>query len=80
MQTCHCCNFRCPLYYNLPSMCTLVKKDGECCLQPVCNFNPSVSHFNNTAMATTATGIRKYTPTVKVKNIINMLDLGYRHN
>lgn len=59
-------------------MCTLVKKDGECCLQPVCNFNPSVSHFNNTAMATTATGIRKYTPTVKAKNIINMLDLGYR--
>ncbi|XP_078338507.1 uncharacterized protein LOC111134355 isoform X1 [Crassostrea virginica] len=51
------CYNRCPLYYNLPSMCTLVKKDGECCLQPVCNFNPSVSHFNNTAMATTATGI-----------------------
>lgn len=77
MQTCHNFNFRCPLYYNLPSMCTLVKKDGECCLQPVCNFNPTVSHFNNTAMATTATGIRKYTP-FKTKNKKNRKFVGSR--
>lgn len=32
--------FRCPAYYNLPPQCTLTKKTGECCLQPVCNFNP----------------------------------------
>lgn len=33
-------SYRCPAYYNLPPQCTLTKKTGECCLQPVCNFNP----------------------------------------
>ncbi|XP_061197993.1 uncharacterized protein LOC133206079 [Saccostrea echinata] len=34
------CYNKCPAYYNLPPQCTLTKKTGECCLQPVCNFNP----------------------------------------
>ncbi|KAK7493781.1 hypothetical protein BaRGS_00014922 [Batillaria attramentaria] len=33
------CFNKCPTYYNLPPQCTLVQQSGECCLQPVCNFN-----------------------------------------
>ena len=29
---------RCPLYYNLPPQCKLVKKGNGCCLEPVCDF------------------------------------------
>ncbi|XP_060600216.1 uncharacterized protein LOC132753729 isoform X4 [Ruditapes philippinarum] len=31
------CYNKCPLYYNLPPQCTLVRKGG-CCLEPVCDF------------------------------------------
>ncbi|WAR12949.1 SAS-like protein [Mya arenaria] len=31
------CYNKCPIYFNLPPQCTLVKKSG-CCLEPVCDF------------------------------------------
>ena len=34
-----CFTCRCPTYYNLPPQCTLVQQPGQCCLQPVCNFD-----------------------------------------
>ncbi|GAB1606676.1 uncharacterized protein LOC115210527 [Argonauta hians] len=33
------CWNKCPIYHNLPPMCTLVKVEGECCKKPICNFN-----------------------------------------
>ncbi|XP_035826806.1 uncharacterized protein LOC101848762 [Aplysia californica] len=33
------CYNKCPTYYNLPTKCTLVQKQGQCCLEPVCNFD-----------------------------------------
>lgn len=44
----------------------------------MCNFNLFVSYFNNIVMVIIVIGIRKYILIVKVKNIINMLDFGYR--
>ncbi|XP_021364449.1 uncharacterized protein LOC110457477 [Mizuhopecten yessoensis] len=35
------CYNKCPSYYNLPPQCTLTQKKGQCCLEPVCNFNPT---------------------------------------
>ncbi|CAC5419109.1 COL6A [Mytilus coruscus] len=35
------CYNKCPAYYNLPPQCTLTKTPGKCCLEPVCNFNPT---------------------------------------
>ncbi|XP_052786256.1 cell death abnormality protein 1-like, partial [Mya arenaria] len=32
------CYNKCPIYYNMPPQCTLVKKSGGCCLEPVCQF------------------------------------------
>ncbi|WAR12942.1 CO6A6-like protein, partial [Mya arenaria] len=32
------CTGQCPIYYNMPPQCTLVKKSGGCCLEPVCQF------------------------------------------
>lgn len=46
----------------------------------MCNFNLFVSYFNNIVMVIIVIGIRKYISIVKVKNIINMLDFGYRYN
>lgn len=46
----------------------------------MCNFNLFVSYFNNIVMVIIVIGIRKYILIVKVKNIINMLDFGYRYN
>ncbi|XP_052816208.1 uncharacterized protein LOC128242861 isoform X2 [Mya arenaria] len=37
------CSNRCPVYHDLPGDCTLVGQPGECCLQPVCNFNPQIN-------------------------------------
>ncbi|PVD21494.1 hypothetical protein C0Q70_19668 [Pomacea canaliculata] len=33
------CYNKCPMYYSLPPQCTLVQQKGQCCLQPVCNFD-----------------------------------------
>ncbi|XP_036358133.1 uncharacterized protein LOC115210527 [Octopus sinensis] len=33
------CWNKCPIYHNLPPMCTLVDVEGECCKKPICNFN-----------------------------------------
>lgn len=49
--------FRCPLYYNLAKDCTLVKKDGECCQQPVCNFHQTISKFESSGKGRTPNGI-----------------------
>lgn len=46
----------------------------------MCNFNLFVSYFNNIVMVIIVIGIRKCILIVKVKNIINMLDFGYRYN
>ncbi|CAG2185497.1 COL6A [Mytilus edulis] len=51
------CYNRCPVYYNLPSLCTLVRKPGECCLQPVCNFNPSIQKFESAGKGQNQQGI-----------------------
>ncbi|XP_025115701.1 uncharacterized protein LOC112577005 [Pomacea canaliculata] len=37
------CYNRCPVYYDLPSSCTLVGVPGECCLKPVCDFRQELS-------------------------------------
>lgn len=34
---------RCPVYYDLPSSCTLVGVPGECCLKPACDFRQELS-------------------------------------
>lgn len=57
---CYCWYCRCPVYYNLPSLCTLVKKPGDCCLQPVCNFPSNVQKFESTGAGMTANGISTY--------------------
>ncbi|XP_076111945.1 uncharacterized protein LOC143080130 isoform X2 [Mytilus galloprovincialis] len=51
------CYNRCPVYYNLPSMCTLVRKPGECCLQPVCNFKPAIQKFESSGKGQNQFGI-----------------------
>lgn len=50
---------RCPVYYNLPADCTLVAQPGECCLQPICNFNPKVNVQQSSGHAVTPDGIGK---------------------
>ncbi|KAH9515717.1 hypothetical protein Btru_011809 [Bulinus truncatus] len=39
------CVSRCDVYHSLPSFCTLVQKEGECCLQPVCHFASTVNTY-----------------------------------
>ncbi|XP_052233684.1 uncharacterized protein LOC127846468 isoform X4 [Dreissena polymorpha] len=51
------CNNRCPVYYNLPTDCTLVTQPGECCLQPVCNFNPQVTVQQSSGHGVSPAGI-----------------------
>ncbi|XP_076113274.1 uncharacterized protein LOC143080959 isoform X2 [Mytilus galloprovincialis] len=53
----YACTNRCPLYYNLPKDCTLVKKNGECCQQPVCNFHQTISKTESTGKGRTTNGI-----------------------
>ncbi|KAK0051441.1 cartilage matrix protein, partial [Biomphalaria pfeifferi] len=50
------CVSRCDVYHDLPSYCTLVQKEGECCLQPVCHFQSTTSTFSVTAHGTTTDG------------------------
>ncbi|OWF53570.1 Cartilage matrix protein [Mizuhopecten yessoensis] len=52
------CFNKCPLYHGLPKDCTLIKKDGECCLQPVCNFHQTIQKFESTGKGQTASGIK----------------------
>ncbi|XP_060605056.1 putative per-hexamer repeat protein 5 isoform X3 [Ruditapes philippinarum] len=35
------CTDRCPSYGQLPPVCALVKKPGQCCAEPQCNFQSS---------------------------------------
>ncbi|KAK3591361.1 hypothetical protein CHS0354_040323 [Potamilus streckersoni] len=51
------CYNRCPVYYNLPSGCTLVHNPNECCQQPVCNFNQQLQSFQSSGPGTTPDGI-----------------------
>ena len=51
---------RCPVYYNLPSECTLVKSDTQCCLQPVCDFKPQISTTETTSPGKTPDGVGKH--------------------
>ncbi|XP_060570089.1 uncharacterized protein LOC132728460 isoform X2 [Ruditapes philippinarum] len=51
------CYNKCPVYYNLPSQCTLVKSESTCCLQPVCDFNPKISSFETISPGKTTDGI-----------------------
>ncbi|WAR11991.1 CO6A5-like protein, partial [Mya arenaria] len=46
------CSNRCPVYHDLPGDCTLVGQPGECCLQPVCNFNPQINAQTSNARST----------------------------
>ncbi|KAJ8302979.1 hypothetical protein KUTeg_019375 [Tegillarca granosa] len=50
----------CPLYYNLPSSCTLVQSPNDCCQKPVCNFNQHLQTVEGTAPAVTTSGVCKY--------------------
>lgn len=54
------CYFRCPLYYNLPNECTLVRSPSKCCQQPVCNFNQNIQTFQSNSMGRTPAGLRKF--------------------
>ncbi|KAK3581064.1 hypothetical protein CHS0354_033850 [Potamilus streckersoni] len=51
------CNNRCPVYYNLPLDCTLVSKPGQCCQEPVCNFDPKVNVYTASGKGTNPHGI-----------------------
>ncbi|XP_053376973.1 uncharacterized protein LOC123528762 [Mercenaria mercenaria] len=51
------CNNRCPVYRNLPEDCTLTSQSGSCCLQPVCNFNPTINVQQSSGHAVTSSGI-----------------------
>ncbi|XP_060081054.1 uncharacterized protein LOC132560404 [Ylistrum balloti] len=52
------CYNRCPVYYDLPSLCTLVRKPGECCLQPTCNFASNVQTIEQNSAAVTPEGYK----------------------
>ena len=41
-----CSIYRCPVYYNLPPQCSLVKKGNACCLEPVCDFKGTYGTTN----------------------------------
>ena len=49
--------YRCPVYYNLPTDCTLVRQTGECCLKPVCNFHQKIVATESSGKGTTPSGI-----------------------
>ncbi|CAC5385625.1 unnamed protein product [Mytilus coruscus] len=51
------CYNKCPLYYNLPNDCTLVRSPSECCQQPVCNFNQNIQTFQSNSMGRTPAGL-----------------------
>ncbi|XP_041376878.1 uncharacterized protein LOC121389349 [Gigantopelta aegis] len=51
------CYNKCPLYYDLPSTCTLVATPGECCLKPVCNFQQNVQITEGSGLGKTPSGI-----------------------
>lgn len=50
---------RCPVYYNLPTDCTLVRQTGECCLKPVCNFHQKIVATESSGKGSTPSGISK---------------------
>ena len=52
-----CCFFRCPVYHNLPTDCTLVAQPGQCCLKPLCNFQPTVDSQQSSGHGKTQDGI-----------------------
>ncbi|KAK0051442.1 zonadhesin [Biomphalaria pfeifferi] len=47
------CSSICDVYHNLPPFCTLVKKEGECCLQPVCHFESTLHTFTEVSPGVT---------------------------
>ena len=51
---------RCPLYSELPAQCTLVQTPGECCLKPVCNWNPTIQTEVTSGLGVTPDGMSKF--------------------
>ncbi|CAC5397846.1 unnamed protein product [Mytilus coruscus] len=45
------CTPRCPTYTNLPSFCSLVKSDRDCCSRPVCHKPPVILQPHTTTTA-----------------------------
>ncbi|KAL5022346.1 hypothetical protein ScPMuIL_001501 [Solemya velum] len=62
------CYNKCPVYYNLPAACTLVRSPSECCLKPVCDFHQSINSFELTAPATATTANNIHVCVYKSKN------------
>ena len=39
------CQSKCAYYYSLPSNCKLVKRPGECCEKPLCEFETQIGYL-----------------------------------
>ncbi|XP_059141677.1 uncharacterized protein LOC131929465 [Physella acuta] len=50
------CTSQCDLYHHVPPYCTLIHREGECCLEPVCHFESTTNTFTVTSPGVNADG------------------------